>query len=148
MPAPETDLGAAELEVLRTLWDEGPTTVREVMNLLHRRGRKVAYTTVLTFLSRLEAKGCVKSDRSGVAYVYRAHPALMEMKQALDHGRFGRPLQVVAVSGQNFPFYRPAYRQTYYADRATGGGAIQDALTHVVNAAEWLVGGPVAGVEA
>lgn len=77
---------------------------------------------------------------AGVAYVYRAHPALEAMRQALQSGRFGQPVQVVAVFGQNFPFYRPAYREIYYRDRATGGGAIQDALTHIVNAAEWLVG--------
>ena len=65
------DLGSAELEVLRTLWDAGPATVRQVMNRLHERGRHVAYTTVLTFLTRLEAKGYVASDRTGVAYVYR-----------------------------------------------------------------------------
>ena len=54
MPPLESDLGTAELEVLRTLWDEGPCTVREAMNRLHARGRTVAYTTVLTFLTRLE----------------------------------------------------------------------------------------------
>ena len=75
-----------------------------------------------------------------VAYVYRAHPALQAMRHALHSGRFGPVVQVVAVFGQNFPFYRPAYREIYYRDRATGGGAIQDALTHVVNAAHWLVG--------
>ncbi|OYW17701.1 MAG: hypothetical protein B7Z55_12015 [Planctomycetales bacterium 12-60-4] len=53
---------------------------------------------------------------------------------------FGRPLQVVSVSGQDFPFYRPAYRETYYTCHETGGGAVQDALTHIINAAEWLVG--------
>ena len=37
---------------------------------LHRRGRRVAYTTVLTFLSRLEQKGYVKADKSGQAFVY------------------------------------------------------------------------------
>jgi len=68
----KADLGAAELEALTTLWDDGPATVREVMQGLHRRGRKVAYTTVLTFLSRLEQKGYVTSDKSDVAYVYRA----------------------------------------------------------------------------
>lgn len=67
----EADLGTAELEVLKTLWDHGPSTVREVMNRLHERGRQVAYTTVLTFLTRLEQKGFVGSDRSAVAYVYR-----------------------------------------------------------------------------
>ncbi len=77
---------------------------------------------------------------AGVAYVYRAHPALQALRQTLQSGRFGSPVQVVAVFGQHFPFYRPAYRDIYYRDRATGGGAIQDALTHVINAAEWLVG--------
>src|SRR5215217_6265260 len=38
------------------------------------------------------------------------------------------------------PFYRPAYRNTYYARRSSGGGAVQDALTHVLNAGQWLVG--------
>lgn len=68
----EFELGEAELQVLRALWDGGPATVRQVLNHLHGQGRKVAYTTVLTFLSRLEQKGFVKSDKSGLAYVYRA----------------------------------------------------------------------------
>jgi len=83
----------------------------------------------------------------GVAYVYRAHGALQAMRQALHSERFGPAVQVVAVFGQNFPFYRPAYREIYYRDRSTGGGAIQDALTHVINAAQWLVG-PVSEVTA
>ncbi len=66
------DLGSAELEVLKALWDAGPLTVREVMNCMHRRRRRVAYTTVLTFLTRLEQKNFVSSDKSGLAYVYRA----------------------------------------------------------------------------
>jgi BlaI family transcriptional regulator, penicillinase repressor len=72
MPQREYELGEAELQVLRALWNGGPATVREVLNHLHGQGRKVAYTTVLTFLTRLEQKGFVKSDKSGLAYVYRA----------------------------------------------------------------------------
>ncbi|MDZ4828950.1 MAG: BlaI/MecI/CopY family transcriptional regulator [Phycisphaerae bacterium] len=68
----EVDLGDAELAVLRVLWDFGPQTVREVMEHLHERGRRVAYTTVLTFLTRLEQKGVARSDRNDQAYVYRA----------------------------------------------------------------------------
>jgi len=68
----EHDLGEAELAVLRVLWDHGPQTVREVMAHMHERGRKVAYTTVLTFLSRLSQKGFVASDKAELAYVYRA----------------------------------------------------------------------------
>ena len=77
---------------------------------------------------------------AGVAYVYRAHPAVIAMRDALHGGDFGRPLQVVVNSGQNFPTYRSAYASTYYRDRAAGGGAIQDALTHWFNCIEWLVG--------
>jgi predicted dehydrogenase len=75
-----------------------------------------------------------------VGYVHRANPSLAAMRNAIFSGKFGRPLQLVAVTGQHFPTYRPAYRSTYYANRATGGGAIQDALTHLLNAGEWLVG--------
>ena len=81
-----------------------------------------------------------RSVHVAVAYVLRNHPALAALRESLQSGRWGKPVQVVANSGQHFPTYRPAYRQTYYADRATGGGAIQDALTHVTNAAQWLVG--------
>lgn len=84
----------------------------------------------------LQGRGLV----AAVAYVHRANPVLHAMKEAIASGRFGRPLEVVANSAQHFPTYRPAYRDTYYRDRATGGGAIQDALTHLLNAAEWLVG--------
>jgi len=71
VPAREYELGDAELEVLKALWDQGPSTVRAVLNRLHQRGRRVAYTTVLTFLTRLEQKGFVRSDKSDRAYVYR-----------------------------------------------------------------------------
>ncbi len=77
---------------------------------------------------------------AGIAYVYRAHPALAAMREVVRSGRFGRPVQIVATCGQHFPLYRPAYREIYYKDRKTGGGAVQDALTHVMNAGEWLVG--------
>lgn len=88
-------------------------------------------------LQRIVAESSLKAC---VAYVHRASPVLTQMRRALRDGRFGKPLQVVAVCGQHFPTFRPQYREIYYADRAKGGGAIQDALTHIINAAEWLVG--------
>jgi predicted transcriptional regulator len=66
------ELGSSELEVLRALWERGPSTVRDVLAHLQERGRRVAYTTVLTFLSRLEQKGFASSNKSGLAYIYRA----------------------------------------------------------------------------
>ena len=72
MAGREYELGSAELEVLKLLWDEGPSPVRDVLTLLHRRGRNVAYTTVQTLLTRLEQKGFVSSDKSDLAFVFKA----------------------------------------------------------------------------
>ncbi|MBN1491610.1 MAG: Gfo/Idh/MocA family oxidoreductase [Phycisphaerae bacterium] len=104
-------------------------------------------STSLDGIDALEAAIARRGVTVAVAYVLRGHPVLRAMRAAIASGRFGRPLQVVAVSGQHFPKYRPAYREIYYTRHATGGGAIQDALTHSVNAVEWLVG-PIDAVAA
>ena len=77
---------------------------------------------------------------AAVGYVQRAHPALQRLKQQVDSGRFGNPLQVRVVLGHPFAQFRPAYRDVYFARREDGGGAIQDALTHFYNSVEWIVG--------
>lgn len=64
-------LSDTELEVLKALWEARAATVRELHEKLAAEGRQWAYTTVLTFLVRLETKGFVASERSGVAHVYR-----------------------------------------------------------------------------
>lgn len=110
--------------------------VRTGAHVLVEKPLSTNFDGVTGLLREVEGRGTV----AGVAYVYRAHPALAAMRDAIRSGRFGAPVQVVATCGQHFPFYRPAYRNIYYNDRATGGGAVQDALTHVMNAAEWLVG--------
>lgn len=66
------DLGTAEFDVLKALWEVGPATVREVLTHLHERGRQLAYTTVQTLLTRLEQKRYVTSDKSDLAHVFRA----------------------------------------------------------------------------
>ena len=97
-------------------------------------------STSLEGIDALQALIRSKGLQAAVAYVWRAHPILREMKEAIDSGQFGRPLQLLAFCGQHFPTFRPAYREIYYTDHALGGGAIQDAMTHMLNAGEWLVG--------
>jgi predicted transcriptional regulator len=65
------ELSEAEQEVLKTLWELGAGTVREVHEALERQGPRRAYTTVLTFLGRLEAKGYVASNKTGLAHIFR-----------------------------------------------------------------------------
>ena len=97
-------------------------------------------STSLEGVAQLEKLIRRRSLVVAMGYVLRCHPSLTAMRSALESGRFGRPVQLIVQAGQHFPTYRPAYRDIYYADRATGGGAIQDALTHLINAAQWLVG--------
>jgi predicted dehydrogenase len=80
------------------------------------------------------------ATRVTVGFVYRAFPALQEMRAAIQSERFGRIVQIQVQSGQHFPFYRPAYREIYYAYPAQGGGLIQDMLPHHLNAVEWIAG--------
>lgn len=76
----------------------------------------------------------------GVAYVYHHMPWVKEAGRFVREGGIGRLLQIAAVAGQHFPTFRPAYREIYYARHEHGGGAIQDALTHLVNAVERIAG--------
>ena len=65
-------LSEAEREVLKALWGHGPGTVRQLNGVLGSQGRRWAYTTVLTLLQRLQAKGYAASETAGVAHVFRA----------------------------------------------------------------------------
>jgi len=75
-----------------------------------------------------------------MAYVYRCTPAMMLAKSLLEQRNFGPIRHLTATCGQNFPSFRPAYRETYYTKHSTGGGAIQDALTHMVDYMQWMAG--------
>jgi BlaI family penicillinase repressor len=59
-----------ELEIMKIVWKNGRATVREVYETLLEH-RKVAYTTVLTMMKILEAKGYLTKDREERAHVYR-----------------------------------------------------------------------------
>jgi len=81
-----TRLGDLERAVMEAVWEGGACTARAVAERLADRG--LAYTTVLTVLGRLEAKGLLRRDRSGRAHTYSAvatredHIALL-MRSAL-----------------------------------------------------------------
>lgn len=52
------------------LWRRGSATVRDVVDELART-RSLAYTTVMTIMTRLHAKGLLQRVREGKTYVYR-----------------------------------------------------------------------------
>ena len=62
-------MGALETDVLRALWaTTRPSTPAEV---LQRLGADLAYTTVMTILTRLWRKGLVEREQQGRAFAYR-----------------------------------------------------------------------------
>jgi predicted transcriptional regulator len=58
-----------ELAIMKVLWQQGRSTVREVYEEL-RKQRPLAYTTVLTMMGILEHKGYVKKTAGERAYIY------------------------------------------------------------------------------
>lgn len=65
----------AELAILRVLWQLGPSTVRQVHDVLMRE-RPTAYTTALKLLQIMTEKGLVRRDETDRTHVY--HPRLTE----------------------------------------------------------------------
>jgi BlaI family penicillinase repressor len=59
----------AELEILSTLWERSPLTVRAVREVLNRR-RPRAYTSVMSLLNVMTEKGLLVRKPSGRAFVY------------------------------------------------------------------------------
>jgi BlaI family penicillinase repressor len=71
MPRPkEEQPTTGELEVLKVLWQRGPSTVREVMDVLNE-SRPRAYTSVMSLLGVMADKKLVIREASGRAFVYR-----------------------------------------------------------------------------
>jgi len=61
----------AELAILRVLWQRGPSTVRQVRDVLER-SQATGYTTVLKLFQIMTEKGLVVRDESQRTHVYRA----------------------------------------------------------------------------
>lgn len=65
---PPTD---AELEILRVLWDSGPSTVREIHERLGS-SKTVGYTTTLKQMQVMHRKGLLRRSERFRSHVYEA----------------------------------------------------------------------------
>jgi predicted transcriptional regulator len=72
----------AELEILRVLWQRGPSTVRDVHATLSQ-SRHTGYTTVLKMLQIMTDKSLVSRDESQRAHVYSARLAEAQTQRQL-----------------------------------------------------------------
>ncbi len=66
------DLGDLQRAVLETVWELGEADVHAVRERLNRRKKKLAYTTVLSAMQKLEKAGWLEHRAKGRSYVYRA----------------------------------------------------------------------------
>jgi BlaI family penicillinase repressor len=98
------DVTEAELALLQSLWDDGPATIRQLVERVYKQGGPSVYATVQKLLDRLEAKDFVTRDRRAPVHVFEA---------AVDRDALiGRRLRAVAD--------------------ALCGGSLSPLLTHLV----------------
>jgi predicted transcriptional regulator len=71
----------AELAILQVLWEQGPTTVRQVHEALE--ARETGYTTTLKLMQIMAEKGLVSRDESARTHVYTAKYTRDETQQRL-----------------------------------------------------------------
>ena len=72
----------SELAILNVLWTIGPSTVREVQNILNRT-RNTGYTTVLKLLQIMTQKKLVRRDESNHAHVYMSNYSKQQTQRCL-----------------------------------------------------------------
>ena len=61
----------AELEILTVLWSRGPSTVREIHEIIAKR-KPTQYTTVLKLIQIMSGKGLVQRDEKQRAHICEA----------------------------------------------------------------------------
>ena len=109
MKRSQADVTDAELALLQALWDQGPATIRQLVERVYAQEGTSVYATVQKLLDRLETKGCVVRDRGQPVHVFQAAIGRDEL--------IGRRLRAVADS--------------------LCGGSLTPLLTHLVEGAEF-----------
>jgi predicted transcriptional regulator len=79
----------AEIRILRVLWAKGPTTVRDVHEVLNAE-RPAGYTTTLKLMQIMLDKGLVTRDESERTHVYSAAVAEKQTQRTATADLLGR----------------------------------------------------------
>lgn len=94
-PRISRSLGPLEAEVMAVLWEASPASVRLVTERINtgRPERPLAYTTVMTVMSRLAEKGLLDRTLIGKTYDYRARLSQADFLARLSDDRVTAVLQ-------------------------------------------------------
>jgi len=74
-------LGELESEIMEIVWKKDEVTVREIYESLLER-KKIAYTTVMTTMSRLADKCVLLKKSEKIAHIYKAASTKNEFKES------------------------------------------------------------------
>jgi predicted transcriptional regulator len=72
----------AELAILRVLWERGPSTVRQVYEVLSEE-RELGYTTALKMLQIMDEKGLVQREITDRVHIFSATQTQSETQRTL-----------------------------------------------------------------
>ena len=72
----------SELDILQVLWNHGPSSVRNVHNIINQ-SKDVGYTTVLKQMQIMSEKGLLTRDTSQRSHIYDASAGEHETKKGL-----------------------------------------------------------------
>jgi BlaI family penicillinase repressor len=73
----------SELEILKVLWQHGPSTVRFVNDTLNQEQRPVQYTSTLKLMQIMVEKGILKRDETNMKHIYSAVQEEQQTKNVL-----------------------------------------------------------------
>lgn len=93
-----------------------------------------------TGIEELSMLAHANAVRCAVAYVYRFRKVFSMLKTLMEAEDCGKPLLAMMRGGQPFDEKRPGYENTYFANRETGGGVIQDSMCHYSDLMGWFLG--------
>ena len=90
------DLGELQKAVMEIVWEMGEATVNQVRDRLGKR-KKLAYTTVLTVMQKLDKSGWLTHREEGRAYIYeptktRDEAGRSSLRQFIDRICGGSPI--------------------------------------------------------
>ena len=111
-------LGPLESEIMKVIWSNNKTDVREVTEAI-RRKKQIAYTTVMTIMDTLFKKGFLTRQKVGKAYQYNAVASrTIFLKNALFSTindlteNYGRARVILATLRFNTPLVKPLKTST------------------------------------
>ena len=79
MASLSTHVTDAEFSILEALWDQGPSTVRQIAERLHQKPTHSAQASIDKLIQRLESKSLVRRNRESIPHIVEAVRARDEL---------------------------------------------------------------------